>query len=163
MLPFSGNKAPLEGEELPLMNHFTKIVHDEYVGAQKEDLLASRCYHGKIDRQTSASRLMEMEEPVCYLFRDSSSRKDYLALDVKVDEEVIHFLIHQDSKLYYINKTRTFEDIDKLLSYYESHPLSAEVERVGVPCIRPSLQSEYRCEGGRKGKQVSRAGNRLRF
>ena len=103
-------------------------------------------YNGILTGQDASERLGQ-REGIFFLFRYSNERKKYILSVVDSDKEVEHIEleINNDEALYRLQGTeKIFPSVDRLVRYYQSHPLSASIRTLGKPCYPPG-QGRHPC------------------
>lgn len=92
-------------------------------------------FHGSITRIVAEDRL-ESKMVGTFLFREAESRPG-LSLSVRGPERIKHFIISQNNegKWFLVGKPSEFDDIFKLITFYEETPTStADGLRLKYPC-----------------------------
>ena len=99
-------------------------------------------YHGVLTGLVADDRLGR-KEGIFFLFRYSENKKKYILAVLDSDKKVEHIEmeINTDEPLYRLQGTeKNFRSVDELVTYYQSHPLSASIRTLGKPCYRPGYK-----------------------
>uniref|UniRef100_A0A8B9LTR8 Tyrosine-protein kinase n=1 Tax=Astyanax mexicanus TaxID=7994 RepID=A0A8B9LTR8_ASTMX len=120
----------------------TGIVPYNYLEIEGDAVDSQPWFFGKLNRFESISHLMSAENgDGAFLVRLSESDNVGHVLSVKVNNRAKHFKIYKMDSGFFVDQSRCFPTLQKLIEYYQTHRL-ASVDRLGKPCIRKEPQPQ---------------------
>ncbi|XP_072552528.1 protein-tyrosine kinase 6b [Salminus brasiliensis] len=120
----------------------TGIVPYNYLEREGDSVDAQPWFFGKMNRFECISHLMSADnDDGSFLVRISETDNVGHVLSVKVKNRAKHFKIFKSESGFYVDQSRCFPTLLKLIEHYQSHRL-ASVDRLGKPCIRKEPQPQ---------------------